>query len=144
MTEIKILTLQNLEEIMSFERAHLEGPDFEKEMASWHARWRKEALEHYLPLGWSFSKKVEGQLVAYILCQPLLFFEGWTQSLWIEHVAGTESAHIHEMIEVAYRWARDKHLQKVFFNTELKTVNETTFAKIQNPIEVGSFSSTKL
>ncbi len=144
MTEVKILTPQNLDEILTFEKAKQEGPEFEQEMASWHARWRREALEHYLPLGWSFYKKEKGQLVAYILCQPLLFFEGWTQSLWIEHVSADSKANAHEMIEVAYRWARDKHLQKVFFNTQLDSINETSFAKIQNPIEVGSFSSTKL
>jgi hypothetical protein len=144
MTEVKILTPQNLDEILTYEKAKQTGPEFEREMASWNARWRKEALEHYLPLGWSFCKREQGQLVSYILCQPLLFFEGWTQSLWIEHVSANNQNNAHEMIEVAYRWARDKHLQKVFFNTQLDFINETRFAQIQNPIEVGSFSSTKL
>lgn len=144
MTEVKILTLQNLEDVLAFERERLAGTDFEKEMASWHARWRKEALEHYLPLGWSFVKRKEGKIVAYILCQPLLFFEGWTQSLWIEHVSASLPEDAQEMIDIAYRWARDKHLQKVFFNTQLEFIKNTSVAHIQDPIELGSFSSTKL
>jgi hypothetical protein len=144
MTEIKILTIENLEEITSFEKSRQLGPEFEREMASWHARWRREALEHYLPLGWSFCKRQNNMLTAYVLCQPLLFFEGWTQSLWIEHVAAQNKVDGYEMLEVAYRWARDKHLQKVFFNTELDFIKETDFAKMQNPIELGHFSSTKL
>jgi hypothetical protein len=107
-------------------------------------RWRKEALEHYLPLGWSFCKREDDKLIAYILCQPLLFFEGWTQSLWIEHVSAVNPADAQEMIDIAYRWARDKHLQKVFFNTQLEFIKETNVAHVLDPIEVGSFSSTKL
>lgn len=144
MSEVKILTLQDLEDIIVFEKSRQSGPEFEREMASWHARWRKESLEHYLPLGWSFGLREQGKIVAYILCQPLLFFEGWTQSLWIEHVAGIKNEDVMQMIEVAYRWARDKHLQKVFFNTELNYIQDTSFAKIQDTIELGSFSSTKL
>jgi hypothetical protein len=144
MTEVKILAPQDLESILSFETSKLEGEDFDREMASWHARWRREALEHYLPLGWSFCKRENGVLVAYILCQPLLFFEGWTQSLWIEHVSAVRAEDAQEMIDIAYRWARDKHLQKVFFNTQLEFIKQTNVAPILAPIEVGSFSSTKL
>lgn len=144
MTEVKILAPQDLEAILAFEKSKLVGEDFDREMASWHARWRKEALEHYLPLGWSFCKRENGELTAYILCQPLLFFEGWTQSLWIEHVSASRSEDAQEMIDIAYRWARDKHLQKVFFNTQLDFIKQTNVAPILASIEVGSFSSTKL
>ncbi len=144
MTEVKILAPQDLESILTFERSRQTGAEFEREMAAWHARWRKEALEHYLPLGWSFCKRENGDLTAYILCQPLLFFEGWTQSLWIEHVSARKAADAQEMIDIAYRWARDKHLQKVFFNTQLEFVKGTTVAQTQEPIELGSFSSTKM
>jgi hypothetical protein len=74
----------------------------------------------------------------------LLFFEGWTQSLWIEHVSAVRAEDAQEMIDIAYRWARDKHLQKVFFNTQLEFIKETNVAQSQEPIELGSFSSTKL
>jgi hypothetical protein len=144
MTEVKILTIENCESILTFEKSRLPGEDFEREMATWHARWRKEALEHYLPLGWSFCKRKDGEMVAYILCQPLLFFEGWTQSLWIEHVSALHPEDAQEMIEIAYRWARDKHLQKVFFNTQLDFIKDTNVAQTHEPIELGSFSSTKL
>ena len=144
MAEIKILTLNDLQDVLDFEKTQLQGSDFEKEMSSWHARWRREALEHYLPLGWSFVKRDAGQVVAYILCQPLLFFEGWTQSLWIEHVSAHDPQDGVEMIEIAYRWARDKHLQKVFFNTQLKFMEKVSFAHQQAPVELGNFSSTKI
>lgn len=144
MTEVKILAPQDLESILTFEKSKLVGEDFDREMASWHARWRRESLEHYLPLGWSFFKREKGELVAYILCQPLLFFEGWTQSLWIEHVSASRAEDAQEMIDIAYRWARDKHLQKVFFNTQLDFIKQTNVAPILASIEVGSFSSTKL
>lgn len=145
MMEVKILTPKDVDSVLNFEKSKLtQTDDFEREMASWHARWRKEALEHYLPLGWSFCKRDKGQIVAYILCQPLLFFEGWTQSLWIEHVSAQNPEDAREMIEIAYRWARDKHLQKVFFNTQLEFIKEANVAQIHEPIELGSFSSTKL
>ncbi len=148
MTEIKILTLEEWQDILDFEKAQQVGSDFEKEMSSWHARWRRESLEHYLPQGWSFvkreSKDVGGKIRAYILCQPLLFFEGWTQSLWIEHVSALTNTDGAEMIEIAYRWARDKHLQKVFFNTQLKYIREAQFAPQQTPVHLGHFSSTKI
>lgn len=148
MTEIKILTLEEFQDIIDFEKAQLTGNDFEKEMSTWHARWRRESLEHYLPQGWSFVKrdsKENGKKIrAYILCQPLLFFEGWTQSLWVEHVSALSTPEGVEMIEIAYRWARDKHLQKVFFNTQLNYIREAHFASPQPPIQLGHFSSTKL
>lgn len=144
MEEIKILTIENLTEILDFEKARLPGEGIEKEMLAWHAPWRQEALEHYLPKGWSFVKRVDGQIIGYVLCQPLLFFQGWTQSLWIEHVAATNPEIGTEMLEMAYRWARDKHLQKVFFNTELEFIKDVQFAKTQGTSLLANWSSTKL
>ena len=89
----------------------------EREMQAWDARWRNEALEHYLPQGWSFGCYQSNQLVAYFLGQPYLFHRGLTQTLWIEHLAYENPQHAHELIETAHRWARDKHLQTVLLES---------------------------
>ena len=78
MEEIKIMTLENLEEALDFEMERVEGEGIEKEMLSWHAPWRREALSHYLPQGWSFVKKKDGKIIGYVMAQPILFFQGWT------------------------------------------------------------------
>lgn len=127
MEEIKIMTLDNLEETLQFEMQRLEGEAMEKEFASWNAPWRREALAHYLPQGWSFIKKIDGQVAGYVMCQPVLFFQGWTQTLWVEHVSAVDSKIGLEMLEIAYRWAKDKHLQKIFFKQELEFVQQIDF-----------------
>jgi hypothetical protein len=122
MTEMKVLGPQNEAEIESFEREKLKalpGDDFEKEMTTWKARWRKEALAHYLNMGWSFGIWDNNQkLVGYSLGQPLLFFQGFTQALWIEHIS-SHTPEVHEkLVEISYKWARDKHLQRVVFGKD--------------------------
>ncbi|MCB0355553.1 MAG: hypothetical protein KDD40_01010, partial [Bdellovibrionales bacterium] len=55
---IKILTLGDVDTIVNFEKDILVNTienDIERELHSWQAPWRVEALEHYLPLGWSFA-----------------------------------------------------------------------------------------
>lgn len=114
--DLKILKPEDQEAILSFEKSRLEAqiPDeMERELASWKARWRGEQLTHYLSLGWSFAAFENGRLAGYILGQPLLFFRGLTQTLWIEHIS-YESLEIGEsLLESAYKWARDKHFQTV-------------------------------
>lgn len=85
----------------------------EHEMSSWTAPWRQEALNHYLPQGWSFGAFEGGELKAYVLGQPFLFYRGLTQTLWIEHVSYSEAKSALAVLDVAHRWARDKHLQCV-------------------------------
>lgn len=118
--EMIVLRADDQQAILDFETHRLdqsEDLDFmEKQMKSWHARWRKEALEHYLPLGWSFaiwSDNQKSQLLGYVLCQPLLFFRGLTQTLWVEHLSATDDAVRKQLGEIVYRWARDKHLQQL-------------------------------
>lgn len=123
----RILQLQDLDEILDFENKKLveQIPDeMERTMASWNARWRKEALEHYLKLGWSFVARDkdkpspfsdEGLLVGYFIAQPLLFLDGQTQSLWVEHLQYASLQARDELCELAYKLSREKHLQKVFF-----------------------------
>lgn len=123
----RIVQLQDLDEILDFENKKLQEqiPDeMERTLASWNARWRKEALEHYLKLGWSFiardkdkpsSFSDEGLLVGYFIAQPLLFLDGQTQSLWVEHLAYASLQARDELCELAYKLSREKHFQKVFF-----------------------------
>ena len=144
MEEIKILTLENLDEIMAFEMPRLTGEGFEREMASWHAPWRKEALSHYLPLGWSFVKKVDQKIVGYVLAQPFLFYKSWTQVLWLEHVSAVDTQTGLEMIHVAYRWARDKHLQKVFFSQNLAFSDKIDFCTTTKDHSLIYLNTTKV
>lgn len=145
MEEIKIMTLENLEETLQFEMDRLPGSDgIEKEMLSWHAKWRREALNHYLPQGWSFIKKNNGKISGYVLCQPILFFQGWTQTLWIEHVAAIDQKNGLEMLEIAYRWAKDKHLQKVFFKQELDFAEQIDFGTKNREGVLISMNTTKM
>lgn len=86
----------------------------EGEMKSWTARWRGEALDHYLPLGWSFGCFCGVEVLGFMLAQPLVFFRGHTQTLWIEHLEATDREVSRLLLETAHRWARDKHFQCVF------------------------------
>ena len=117
--EMRVLTPEEIDEVLVYERELLKTKienDFERELAEWSARWRREALEYYLPLGWSFAVRDQNQkLQGYFLGQPLLFFRGHTQNLWVEHLSA-QSADVQKLlIEIAYRWSRDKHLQRVLF-----------------------------
>lgn len=134
--EMKVLGPQNEEEILSFERQLLAaepGDDFEKELSTWKARWRKESLNHYLSLGWSFGIWNENEeLKAYVLGQPLLFFQAYTQTLWIEHMAAKDDQLLSKLGDIAYRWARDKHFQRVLFSSEIlndQLINEMKLQK---------------
>ncbi len=131
--EIKILLPEHKEELLALEKTRLEqapGEPFEKEMLSWHANWRPESLDHYLPQGWSFGLWENNQLCAYVLAQPLLFFNGFTQSVWVEHITAdqSKSEHVDQLTEVLYKWCRDKHIQKLvvrngmFFEESLKKI----------------------
>jgi len=112
--ELFILTPEDKDRITEFERRRMgENPSLEAQMLSWDARWRPEALDHYLSLGWSFGVKKEGRLVSYLLAQPFIFFRGLTQTLWVEWLAADSDENAQKVIEVIYRWARDKHFQSI-------------------------------
>lgn len=144
MEEIKIMTVDDLEEILQFEMHRLEGEAIEKEFASWNAPWRREALNHYLPQGWSFIKKIDGQVMGYVMAQPVLFFQGWTQTLWVEQVNGVDKKTALEMLEIAYRWAKDKHLQKVFFREELNFAESIDFGTTNKTGALLSMNTTRI
>lgn len=152
----RILQLQDLEEILDFENKKLQEqiPDeMERTLQSWNARWRQEALEHYLKLGWSFiardkdkasSFSDEGLLVGYFIAQPLLFLDGQTQSLWVEHLQYASLQARDELSELAYKLSREKHFQKVFFPNVAGIINSISVFKAEawNP-SVMSIKTTK-
>ncbi len=123
----RVIQIEDLPEILEFENKKLQEsiPDeMERTLQSWNARWRRESLEHYLPLGWSFlvrdmdssgAYSDRGALAGYFLAQPLLFLDGQTQSLWMEHIQYASLQARDELCELAYRLSREKHFQKVFF-----------------------------
>lgn len=115
--QYRIAQLADLEVIYQFAEGLLKKTipnDTERMMKIWDSRFRKEALEHYLKLGWSFIGCDEHQNIqGYFLGQPLLFFEGQTQTLWVEDVQAQTHEVQAELLEIAYRLSRDKHFQKV-------------------------------
>lgn len=133
--DLRVVQVSEIDEIIDFEQKKLRDivPDENERMIqSWHARWRKEALEHYLALGWSFLARdrsqpspfsEEGLLVGYFIAQPLLFLEGQTQSLWVEHIQYTSLQVRDSLCELAYKLSREKHFQKVYFPSSPAIVN---------------------
>ncbi|MNJ93470.1 hypothetical protein D3C87_111520 [compost metagenome] len=126
----RIIQAADYQEILDFETKKLQEayPDESDRMfASWSSKHRPEALQHYLPLGWSFlirdpetpsPASPEGLLLGYFIAQPLLFLDGQTQSLWVEHVQYSSLQARDELCELAYKLAREKHLQRVYFPRE--------------------------
>ncbi len=157
--EIKVLEISQAPAIIDYEQSKLKLKDLsaeDQELLSWDAVWRQEALDHYLPQGWSFGvweasesglwpsgqpqrghgqtqvqvqgegEKVRdheqgqgegglGGLLGYSLAQPLLFFRGITQSLWVEHMAFETLDVGEELMNIMVGWGRSKHIQKVLF-----------------------------
>ena len=116
MNELRLLLPSDKEAIMTLAKRHLAveiKDDMEREMQSWTARWRAEALDRYLDLKWSFGAFRDGQLTGFVLAQPLVFFRGLTQTLWIEDLQAVDEATRTELFQCASGWARDKHFQCV-------------------------------
>lgn len=124
----KVLTPESEQEAFEFGQRELEKsvPDsFERMMMNWNSSWRSEALAHYSQTGWSFylREPSSNKICGVILAQMVLFFNGQTQSLWVEDVAGDSELEIEQLLEIAIRWAKDKHLQKVFFAPTINLKN---------------------
>lgn len=104
--------------------------EMELMMKIWESRFRKEALEHYLKLGWSFIAYTENQpILGFFLGQPLLFFEAQTQTLWVEMLEGDDFKIQSELADIAIRLSRDKHFQKVILPSMVSTLH---FEKLHN------------
>lgn len=115
----RITQASDMQALLDFEAkklAEIYPDENERTFAQWNSRARKEAMEHYIPLGWSFLALDEDEnLVGYFLAQPLLFFEGQTQSFWVEHVQYGSLQARDELCDLAYRLSREKHFQRVYF-----------------------------
>ncbi len=115
--DYRIAQMSDLEAIYQFSEEKLKElvpDDTERMMKIWDSRFRKEALEHYLKLGWSFVAEDDNQRIqGYFLGQPLLFFEGNTQTLWVEHIQASQENIAADLVEISYKLSREKHFQKV-------------------------------
>jgi hypothetical protein len=114
---------EDLQDILDLENKKLieNYPDeSERMIAGWNSKFRIEALNHYIPLGWSFLARDSEtkSLMGYFIAQPLLFLDGQTQSLWVEHVQYASLQARDELCELAYKIGREKHLQRVYFPQE--------------------------
>lgn len=142
----RIAQAEDLEHIYNYAETELKKlipDDMERMMAVWESRFRKEALEHYLKLGWSFiaeNQKAENQktdICGFFLGQPLLFFQGQTQTLWVECLFAENDKIKSELVEIAYKLSRDKHFQQVLFPENVQNLNfekPILFHKIKDPI----------
>ena len=123
----RIAQLDDVESVYEFElqKTSVSGADeYEKMMAVWSSPFRKESLEHYFKLGWSFlALDSARRVVGFFLGQPLLFFDQQTQSLWIEHVSANNLFISTELVDIAYRLAREKHFQRVLVSENIKSLN---------------------
>lgn len=130
----KVLQPIDIDKIIAYEKQRLQEhvPDpMEQELFSWHASWRKESLDHYLPLGWSFGFFDDEQnLKGYFIAQPQLFVGGMTQTLWVEHISGGTNTILADLVEFAWRVAKDKHFQRVLFRLEPNTEIEHTVLQL--------------
>lgn len=145
--EIKLFLEEHVDNVFSYELDKLPSdlPEIKKEMKSWENPWRKESLTHYSKLGWSFIAQEGDEVKGYILGQPVLFFNNWTQTLWIESMNFDNEEIGFQLLDTVVRWSKTKHLQKVIFNSKCEYAG---FAKESFPkFAEGGFlhlSTTKL
>lgn len=137
--QIKVLDSQNIDKVLHFEeqRALRQFEDsMELEFHKWQAPWRKESLEHYIVGGWSFGVWSSTEdLEGYFLAQPLVFFDGQTQSLWMEWLSYNDVQVGQELVELAVGYSREKHFQRVLVaGSEL---HETILQNYEAPVWKG-------
>ena len=123
-----------------------EDPEsFENKMMVWDSSYRKEALEHYFKLGWSFvAFDSQNKLVGFFLGQPLLFLDKQTQTLWVEYVIAVNDEVKTELIDIAYRLSREKHFQRVLLPSELQNEKLTKSLPFQKwERNTSAFKTTK-
>jgi hypothetical protein len=140
-TTYQIAQAEDLENIYAYAEAKLKTDipdDMERMIAIWESRFRKEALEHYLKLGWSFvATSKENKICGFFLGQPLLFFQGQTQTLWVEYILADDLKIKSELADIAYKLSRDKHFQQVIFPEnvgQLEFEKPIPFQKIKEPM----------
>jgi hypothetical protein len=129
MTQIlyRIAQLDDLESVFSYESAKGHDPaldEIENQIVIWNSHFRKEALEHYFKLGWSFlALDPQNKVVGFFMGQPLLFVDKQTQSLWVEYISADNDEIYTELVDIAYRLSREKHFQKVLFSDAVQNSN---------------------
>ena len=121
--ELQVLSLNELDLVHGWSRAR-SNPDDPFE--GWTAPWRTESLQHYLKLGWSMFKRNPdtGELLGYVLAQPILFMRTQTQSVWIEYVDALTPAIKTELVDTIIRVSREKHMQRVLFEARLLPMDQ--------------------
>ena len=138
----RIAQTEDLEAIYDFAFARLKSENKQVDemdlmMKVWESRFRKESLEHYLKLGWSFvgidpqSHSQSERLTGFFIGQPLLFFQGHTQTLWVEHLLAEDEIVENQLLEITYKLARDKHFQRVVFDHHLQAKLEKLNQRVQ-------------
>ncbi len=117
--DTKLFLSEHIDAVYEFEKSHLPSgmSELEIEMQSREKPWRRESLSHYSGLGWSFVAEKNGKILGYLLGQPILFFNNWTQTLWVEHLSFIVPEVGQELMDSTIRWAKSKHLQKVVMNS---------------------------
>lgn len=120
----RIAQAHDIESVFEFEcykRFQGRVDAIENQVQIWDSSFRKESLEHYFKLGWSFIALNEAeQVVGFFLAQPFLFVDKQTQTLWIELVSADSIQVKTELIDIAYRLSREKHFQKVILPEEIQ------------------------
>lgn len=114
--DFQVISLSDLDEIATYANQRLAAAisdETERRFASWAVKWRGEALEHYLRLGWSFVARREARTVGFFLAQPFLFVRGQTQTLWLEYIDADDRETLQALLELATKLSREKHLQRV-------------------------------
>jgi hypothetical protein len=138
---ICVIQPSEVDEILEYESKKLKetiANENDRMLASWNSRWRKEALDQYLPQGWSFLIRDGEQLMGYFIAQPLLFFDGQTQSLWVEHLQHSSLQVRDQLCELACKLSREKHFQRVYFP------NISTLANSLGPYKPEAWNSQTL
>ncbi len=121
--ELQVLSLNELDLVHGWSRLRSNPED---PFVGWTAPWRTESLRHYLSLGWSmFKRDVQtGELLGYVLAQPVLFMRKQTQSVWVEYVDALTPALKAELLEAVVRVSREKHMQRVLFESTLLPLDQ--------------------
>lgn len=136
---IRVIYPSEVDQILEFEKRKLSeivSDPLERDLLSWKTRWTKESLTHYISMGWSFliketiyeevpseDKRLKDKipteesasLLGYFLAQPLSYFEGEPQSLWVEHIQFASLQIRDELCSLIYKLAKDKYFQKIYF-----------------------------
>lgn len=117
----RIVCDSDVDRLIQFEEEKLNQNypnEVEREMARWRSKARPECLKYYAQVGWSFLAEKEGELLGFVLAQPLSFLSGFTQSLWVEYLSTRTLEARDILVDVMYRLAREKHLQGVYFPSD--------------------------